>query len=399
MKTKRIFLMVMDSFGIGGAKDAARFGDEGSNTLKSLMETEGFSAPTLGKLGLFHINGVEHDPKQEAPIGAYARVCEQSEGKDSTIGHWELAGIRSDEPLPTYPNGFPDDIIEEFERRTGRKVICNKAYSGTEVIKDYGLQQKETGALIVYTSVDSVMQIAAHTDLIPLKELYRYCEIAREMLSGEHAVGRVIARPFTGDYPYKRTSDRHDYSALPPKTTVLELLKNHGLETLAVGKINDIFAGVGISEAIRSGSNEEGMQVMTSLLGRDFRGLCFVNFVDFDTVFGHRRDTEGYVREVMKLDEWLEGFIRGLHDDDILMITADHGCDPNYKGTDHTRENVPVLVYGKEIKSVNLGERESFSDVAATIADIFEIPYDLNGESFKKDLMGLKLTDWVAYIY
>lgn len=387
MKTKRIFLMVMDSFGIGGAKDAARFGDEGSNTLKSLMETEGFSAPTLGKLGLFHINGVEHDPKQEAPIGAYARVCEQSEGKDSTIGHWELAGIRSDEPLPTYPNGFPDDIIEEFERRTGRKVICNKAYSGTEVIKDYGLQQKETGALIVYTSVDSVMQIAAHTDLIPLKELYRYCEIAREMLSGEHAVGRVIARPFTGDYPYKRTSDRHDYSALPPKTTVLELLKNHGLETLAVGKINDIFAGVGISEAIRSGSNEEGMQVMTSLLGRDFRGLCFVNFVDFDTVFGHRRDTEGYVREVMKLDEWLEGFIRGLHDDDILMITADHGCDPNYKGTDHTRENVPVLVYGKEIKSVNLGERESFSDVAATIADIFEIPYDLNGESFKKDLM------------
>ena len=387
MKTKRIFLMVMDSFGIGGAKDAARFGDEGSNTLKSLMETEGFSAPTLGKLGLFHINGVEHDPKQEAPIGAYARVCEQSEGKDSTIGHWELAGIRSDEPLPTYPNGFPDDIIEEFERRTGRKVICNKAYSGTEVIKDYGLQQKETGALIVYTSVDSVMQIAAHTDLIPLKELYRYCEIAREMLSGEHAVGRVIARPFTGDYPYKRTSDRHDYSALPPKTTVLELLKNHGLETLAVGKINDIFAGVGISEAIRSGSNEEGMQVMTSLLCRDFRGLCFVNFVDFDTVFGHRRDTEGYVREVMKLDEWLEGFIRGLHDDDILMITADHGCDPNYKGTDHTRENVPVLVYGKEIKPVNLGERESFSDVAATIADIFEIPYDLNGESFKKDLM------------
>lgn len=387
MKTKRIFLMVMDSFGIGGAKDAARFGDEGSNTLKSLMETEGFSAPTLGKLGLFHINGVEHDPKQEAPIGAYARVCEQSEGKDSTIGHWELAGIRSDEPLPTYPNGFPDDIIEEFERRTGRKVICNKAYSGTEVIKDYGLQQKETGALIVYTSVDSVMQIAAHTDLIPLKELYRYCEIAREMLSGEHAVGRVIARPFTGDYPYKRTSDRHDYSALPPKTTVLELLKNHGLETLAVGKINDIFAGVGISEAIRSGSNEEGMQVMTSLLGRDFRGLCFVNFVDFDTVFGHRRDTEGYAREVMKLDEWLEGFIRGLHDDDILMITADHGCDPNYKGTDHTRENVPVLVYGKEIKPVNLGERESFSDVAATIADIFEIPYDLNGESFKKDLM------------
>lgn len=387
MKTKRIFLMVMDSFGIGGAKDAARFGDEGSDTLRSLMETDGFSAPTLGKLGLFHINGVKHHTEQETPIGAYARVCEQSEGKDSTIGHWELAGIRSDDPLPTYPNGFPDDIIKEFERRTGRKVICNKPYSGTEVIKDYGTQQVKTGALIVYTSVDSVMQIAAHTDIIPLKELYRCCKIAREILSGEYAVGRVIARPFTGDYPYKRTSDRHDYSALPPKTTVLELLKNHGLETIAVGKINDIFAGVGISEAIRSGSNEEGMRVMTSLLDRDFHGLCFVNFVDFDTVFGHRRNTEGYAREVMQLDAWLNGFMQGMRDDDILMITADHGCDPNYKGTDHTRENVPVLVYGKEIKPGNLGVRESFSDVAATIADIFEIPYDLNGESFKKDLM------------
>ena len=387
MKTKRIFLMVMDSFGIGGAKDAARFGDEGSNTLQSLMETDGFSAPTLGKLGLFHINGVKHHAEQETPIGAYARVCEQSEGKDSTIGHWELAGIRSDDPLPTYPNGFPDDIIKEFERRTGRKVICNKPYSGTEVIKDYGTQQVETGALIVYTSVDSVMQIAAHTDNIPLKELYRYCEIAREMLSGEHCVGRVIARPFTGDYPYKRTLDRHDYSALPPKTTVLDLLKKQGLDTIAVGKINDIFAGVGISEAIRSGSNEEGMHVMTSLLDRDFHGLCFVNFVDFDTIFGHRRNTEGYAQEVMQLDVWLNGFIQGMRDDDILMITADHGCDPNYKGTDHTRENVPVLVYGKAIKPGNLGERESFSDVAATIADIFEIPYGLNGESFKKDLM------------
>ena len=387
MKTKRIFLMVMDSFGIGGAKDAARFGDEGSNTLKSLMETDGFSAPTLGKLGLFHINGVSHNPKQEPTVGAYARACEQSEGKDSTIGHWELAGIRSDDPLPTYPNGFPDDIIKEFERRTGRKVICNKPYSGTEVIKDYGIQQTETGALIVYTSVDSVMQIAAHTDIIPLKELYRYCEIAREMLSGEHCVGRVIARPFTGDYPYKRTLDRHDYSALPPKTTILDLLKKQGLDTIAVGKINDIFAGVGISEYIRSGSNTEGMQVMSSLLNKDFHGLCFVNFVDFDTIFGHRRNTVGYAEEVMRLDTWLSSFIQGMRDDDILMITADHGCDPNYKGTDHTRENVPILVYGKEIKPGNLGERESFSDVAATIADIFEVPYSLNGKSFKKDLI------------
>ncbi|MBE6664894.1 MAG: phosphopentomutase [Ruminococcaceae bacterium] len=387
MKTKRLFLMVMDSFGIGGAKDAARFGDEGSNTLQALCQTEGFSAPTLGSLGLFHIDGVDHTFANSEPIGAYARICEQSEGKDSTIGHWELAGIRSDEPLPTYPNGFPDDIIKELEKQTGRKVLCNQAYSGTEVIKDYGFRQQETGGLIIYTSVDSVMQIAAHTDVIPLEELYRCCEIARKILSGEHCVGRVIARPFTGEYPYRRTSDRHDYSALPPKTTVLDLMKHHGLETIAVGKINDIFAGVGISEAIRSGSNDEGMQVMSSLLERDFHGLCFVNFVDFDTVFGHRRNTEGYAEAVMRLDAWLKGFIRGLREDDILMITADHGCDPDYKGTDHTRENVPLLAYGKSIKPVNIGERESFSDIAATIADLFDIPYNLNGESFKEVIL------------
>ncbi|MBQ3490300.1 MAG: phosphopentomutase [Clostridia bacterium] len=387
MKTKRIFLMVMDSFGIGGAKDAARFGDEGCDTLRSLMRVEGFSVPALDSLGLFHINGTDHSFSKAEPIGAYARVCEQSEGKDSTIGHWELAGIRSEEPLPTYPNGFPPEIIEEFEYRTGRKVLCNKAYSGTEVIKDYAAEQRETGGLIVYTSVDSVMQIAAHTDVIPLTELYRCCEMAREMLSGEHCVGRVIARPFIGEYPYQRTADRHDYSAVPPKTTVLQLLQKHGLDTIAVGKINDIFAGVGISEAIRTGSNDEGMEIMSSLLDRDFHGLCFVNFVDFDTVFGHRRNAKGYAEAVMRLDTWLDGFIRGLREDDILMITADHGCDPGYKGTDHTRENVPLLVYGKAVNPVNIGERESFSDVAATVADLLDIPYDLNGESFKEVLI------------
>ena len=388
MKTKRIFLMVMDSFGIGGAKDAGRFGDEGSNTLHSLARTEGFSAPTLGSLGLFHIDGVEYDGEKTEPIGAYARICEQSEGKDSTIGHWELAGIRSEEPLPTYPNGFPDDIIEKLEQRTGRKILCNQPYSGTEVIKDYGLQHEKTGDLIVYTSVDSVMQIAAHTDVVPLDELYRYCRIAREILSGEHCVGRVIARPFTGEYPYKRTSDRHDYSALPPKTTVLDLLKKNGLETIAVGKINDIFAGVGITEAIRSESNDDGMRIMTSLLERDFHGLCFVNFVDFDTGFGHRRNTLGYAQAVMRLDAWLKGFLCGLREDDVLMITADHGCDPDYKGTDHTRENVPLLMYGKQIKAGNIGERDSFSDIAATIADLFDVPYALNGKSFKEVLRG-----------
>ena len=387
MKTKRIFLMVMDSFGIGGAKDAERFGDLGSDTLRSLIRTEGFEAPTLGSLGLFHIEGVDRALAKGKPVGAYGRLCEQSEGKDSTIGHWEIAGIRSDDPLPTYPNGFPKEIIEEFERRTGRRVICNKPYSGTEVIKDYGKEHLETGALIVYTSVDSVMQIAAHGDIVPLKELYRYCEIGREMLTGAHCVGRVIARPFTGEWPFTRTSGRHDYSAIPPKTTVLDLLKANGFDTIAVGKINDIYAGVGISEAIRTASNEEGMAVAQSLLARDFNGLCFVNFVDFDTSYGHRRNTQGYAEAVMKLDGWLAGFIADMREDDILMITADHGCDPMYTGTDHTRENVPILVYGKEVKPGNLGVRESFSDVAATVADIFEIPYDLNGESFKKDLI------------
>ena len=387
MKTKRIFLMVMDSFGIGDAKDAERFGDPGSDTLGALIRVEGFDAPTLGSLGLFHIDGVDHSLAKGNPVGAYGRLAEQSEGKDSTIGHWEIAGIRSDEPLPTYPNGFPKEIVEEFERRTGRKMICNKPYSGTEVIKDYGKEHLETGALIVYTSADSVMQIAAHGDIVPLEELYRYCEIGREILTGEHCVGRVIARPFTGKWPFTRTPGRHDYSAVPPKTTVLDLLKANGFDTIAVGKINDIYAGVGISEAIRTSSNEEGMEVAYSLLDRDFNGLCFVNFVDFDTSYGHRRNTQGYAEAVMKLDGWLAGFIANMREDDILMITADHGCDPTYAGTDHTRENVPVLVYGKEVKAGNLGARESFSDVAATVADIFEIPYALNGESFKKDLV------------
>ena len=379
--------MVMDSFGIGGAEDAARFGDQGSDTLRSLIRTGHFRAPTLGLLGLFHIDGVERTLAAGEPIGAYGRVCEQSEGKDSTIGHWELAGIRSYEPLPTYPNGFPGEITDELERRTGRRVLCNLPYSGTDVIRDYGKEHLETGGLIVYTSVDSVMQIAAHEDAVPTEELYRCCEIAREILSGEHCVGRVIARPFAGEWPYKRTSGRHDYSAVPPSRTVLDLLKQHGLETIAVGKINDLYAGAGISEAIRTGSNEEGMAVASLLLERDFCGLCFVNFVDFDTVYGHRRNVGGYAEAVMKLDAWLAGFIAGMQRDDILMITADHGCDPTYRGTDHTRENVPVLVYGKEVKPGNLGVRGSFSDIAATVADIFDVPYGLNGESFKKDLM------------
>ena len=387
MKTKRVFLMVMDSFGIGGAADAVRFGDQGSDTLRSLIATGCFVTPNLAKLGLYHIDGMAPCLAKAQPLGAYARLAEMSEGKDSTVGHWEIAGIYADEPLPTYPHGFPDEIIHEIEKRTGRPVLCNGAYSGTEVIKIYGEEHKKTGGLIVYTSVDSVMQIAAHMDVMPLEELYRCCQIAREVLSGEHCVGRVIARPFNGEYPYQRIAGRHDYSAMPPKKTVLELLQKNGLATIAVGKINDIFAGVGVSEAYGTSSNEEGMAVASSLQKKDFTGLCFVNFVDFDTVYGHRRNAHGYAKAVMDLDEWLGDFMLNMNDDDILMITADHGCDPAYIGTDHTRENVPLLMYGRSVLPVNIGTRSSFSDIAATIADIFDIPYDLNGQSFKNKVI------------
>ena len=384
---KRIFLMVMDSFGIGGAADAAAFGDSGSNTLASVMGTKGFSAPSLASLGLFCIDGVNAPFDPGVCSGAYARVCEMSKGKDTTIGHWEIAGIRSDVPLPTYPDGFPEDIIREFEKRCGRGVLCNKPYSGTEVIRDYGREHVKTGKLIVYTSADSVFQIAAHEDVVPVDELYRYCQIARELLTGKNYVGRVIARPFTGEWPYERTSRRHDFSAPPPGKTVLNLLSEAGYATIGVGKIGDVFAGVGITEAIRTSGNDDGMRVCTELLTRDFNGLAFINFVDFDTMYGHRRDVNGYAEAVMRLDAWLPGFLSGMQREDILMITADHGCDPNYTGTDHTRENVPLLVYGRKIRPGNLGTLSTYSDIAATVAAYFDVPYSLNGKSFLNQIL------------
>lgn len=372
----------MDSFGIGGAADAEAFGDLGSNTLASVMKTEGFSAPTLASLGLFRIDGVESPFGSGISSGAYARVREMSKGKDTTIGHWEMAGIRSDVPLPTYPGGFPEAIIREFEKRCGRGVLCNKPYSGTQVIRDYGREHIKTGKLIVYTSADSVFQIAAHEDVVPVEELYRYCRIARELLVGENLVGRVIARPFTGEWPYERTSRRHDFSAPPPGKTVLNLLSESDIETIGVGKIGDIFAGSGITESIRTSGNDDGMRVCLELLSRDFSGLAFINFVDFDMLYGHRRDARGYAAAVMRLDAWLPEFLAGMGRDDILMITADHGCDPNFAGTDHTREDVPLLVYGRKIRPVNLGTLSTYSDIAATIADYFGVSYSLNGNSF-----------------
>lgn len=386
MTYKRVFLIVMDSFGIGGASDAAAFGDEGSNTFLSVSGAENFSIPNLERLGFYHIEGNGASASEEAPIGAYARVAERSNGKDTTIGHWEIAGIYSKEPLPTYPDGFPAEIMEEFERRTGRKAICNKPYSGVKVIADYGREHMETGALIVYTSADSVFQIAAHESLVPVEELYRYCEIAREILVGKHCVGRVIARPFEGDYPFARTSRRHDFSALPPEKTMLNYLREKNFDTICVGKISDIFAGVGVSECIRTSGNDDGMRVTLELADRDFTGLCFVNLVDFDMNFGHRRDIKGYADAVMHFDAWLADFMPRMREDDLLIITADHGCDPGFKGTDHTRENVPLLVYGKGVKPQNLGRRDSYADIAETIADNFETESSGFGKSFLNEI-------------
>ena len=382
MTYKRVFLIVMDSFGIGRASDAASFGDKGSNTFLSVSGAENFSVPNLEKLGFYHIEGNGGSAFADKPIGAYARMAERSNGKDTTIGHWEIAGIYSKDPLPTYPDGFPAEILDEFERRTGRKAICNKPYSGVKVIADYGREHMETGALIVYTSADSVFQIAAHESLVPVKELYRYCEIAREILVGKHGVGRVIARPFEGEYPFARTSRRHDFSALPPEKTMLDYLREKDLDTICVGKISDIFAGVGVSECIRTSGNDDGMRVTLELADRDFTGLCFVNLVDFDMNFGHRRDIKGYADAVMRFDAWLSDFMPRMREDDLLIITADHGCDPGFVGTDHTRENVPLLVYGKGVKPQNLGFRETYADIAETIAENFETESSGFGKSF-----------------
>ncbi len=381
MKDKRLFLIVLDSMGIGAEPDAHLFGDEGSNTLGAIRSHPDFNCPNLEKLGLFNIEGVGGGV--ENPLAAHARMQEASMGKDTTIGHWEIAGVISPKPLPTYPNGFPKEVIDEFERLTGRKTLCNKPYSGTDVIRDYGEEHLKTGALIVYTSADSVFQIAAHEDLVPVAELYKYCEIARELLRGEHGVGRIIARPFEGVHPFKRTSRRHDYSLEPPQKTMLDMLKDGGYDTLAVGKIFDIFVGQGISKSVRTGSNADGMAKTSAYFKEDFNGLCFVNLVDFDMVYGHRNDIAGYAKAMTEFDLWLGGFLENLRDNDFLMITADHGCDPATPSTDHSREYVPMLLYGKNVKPVNLGTRKTFADMSATILDFFGVEKgETKGESF-----------------
>ena len=381
MQTKRVFLIVLDSVGIGAEPDAHLFGDEGSNTLGAVREHINFNCPNMASLGLFNIDGVGGGVAK--PRAAHARLQESSMGKDTTIGHWEIAGVISEKPMPTYPDGLPKDMIERFEALAGVKTLCHKPYSGTEVIKDFGKEHMETGALIVYTSADSVFQIAAHEDIVPIEKLYKYCEIAREMLQGDWGVGRVIARPFEGEYPFKRTSRRHDYSLTPPRPTMLDLLKKNGFETISIGKIYDIFAGQGISEGSRTSSNDDGMQKTMQMLDRDFNGLCFVNLVDFDMLYGHRNDVAGYALALTNFDKWLGEFMPRLNDDDLLIITADHGCDPKTPSTDHSREYVPMLMYGKNVKPVNLGTLPTFSDIAATVLDVFGIKKEgVDGTSF-----------------
>ncbi|MBR6564606.1 MAG: phosphopentomutase [Clostridia bacterium] len=366
---KRVFLIVLDSFGIGAMPDSANYGDFGVNTILSISKSPKFKIENLKKMGLFNIDGVNCGSKEEKPLAAYCRLKELSAGKDTTIGHWEIAGIVSNKPLPTYPDGFPKEVLDEFSRRTGRAVICNKPYSGTAVINDYGDEHVKTGALIVYTSADSVFQIAAHEDVVPLDELYSYCKIAREVLRGEHGVGRVIARPFKGESGnYLRTSNRHDYSLEPPMKTMLDALQVTGFSTIAVGKIYDIFAGQGISEHVYTSGNADGMQKTLEYAKRDFEGLCFTNLVDFDMLYGHRRDIDGYANALSEFDSWLSEFLPLLREDDILMITADHGCDPAYPTTtDHTREYVPLIIYGNKITPKNLGTRDGFYNIAQIV--------------------------------
>ena len=390
MIMKRVFLIVLDSCGAGAMPDSEKFGDVGVHTLRSCASSDKLHIPTLRKLGIGNIDGQDFLGKEENPTGAVARLAERSMGKDTTIGHWEIAGLVSPDPLPTYPNGFPEEVLKAFEEATGRGCLCNLPYSGTDVLRDYGPEQLATGKWIVYTSADSVFQVAAHEELIPLEELYDACHKAREILRGKHGVGRVIARPYVGSAAdgFKRTSNRHDYSLEPPARTLLDAVKESGKASIGVGKIYDIFAGIGTTEHVYNTSNANGMEHTDHYAEQDFEGLCFVNLVDFDMVFGHRRNIDGYANALTEFDTWLGQFLPKLREDDILMITADHGCDPAYTATtDHTREYVPLIVAGPRVKPVNLGTRVGFCDIAATVAELLDVELETEGKSFAREIL------------
>ena len=389
-KKKRVFLIVMDSVGVGELPDATDFGDEGSNTVKAAATSGLLDMPNMKKLGFFNIKGIDdmYDDIPQAPMYAVGRLAERSKGKDTTTGHWEIAGLVSEKPMPTFPDGFPKDFIKDFSLVVGRGMLCNKPYSGTAVIADYGKEHMRTGDLIVYTSADSVFQIAAHESVVPVEQLYEYCKIARNMLQGDLGVGRVIARPFEGEWPYTRTSRRHDFSLVPPKDTMLDVLKRNGYDVLSVGKIIDIFAEKGITEFVRTVNNEDGINKTLEYMDKDANGLVFTNLVDFDMQYGHRNDPQGYAKALSYFDSRLPEILDKLNDDDILMITADHGCDPVTPSTDHSREYIPLVVYGKKLKTgVNLGTRNSFADIGATILDYFGLDVTIDGDSFLKEIV------------
>ena len=387
---KRVFLIVLDSFGVGAEPDAPLFGDVGTNTLGAIAGHPNFRGDNLARLGMFNLDGVTCGTPAAAPIGSYARLREASAGKDTTIGHWEIAGLLSAEPLPTFPDGFPQELLDAFTAKTGYKVLCNKPYSGTDVIRDYGEEHMKTGALIVYTSADSVFQIAANEAIVPVEKLYEICAQARELLTGKYGVGRVIARPFVGDCAanFTRTPRRHDYSLVPPHDTMLDAILAAGKQTIGVGKIHDIFAGHGMTEFVYTTGNTDGLAKTMAYADKEFTGLCFVNLVDFDMLYGHRRDPDGYARALHEFDAWLPDFLAKLGEDDMVIITADHGCDPTYlKHTDHTREYIPMVALGRQVRPVNLGTRPGFCDIAATVAELLDVPYETPGRSFAHEIV------------
>lgn len=386
---RRSIIIVLDSVGIGELPDAFKYGDEGSNTLGNISAAvPDFTLPNMQKLGLGNIDGIKGFYSEKNCIGSFGRMQEMSKGKDTTTGHWEIAGLRLEKPFPVYPDGFPLSIIRSFENAINRKVLGNYPASGTEIIMKLGDEHVRTGFPIVYTSADSVFQIAAHESIIPVDELYKMCEIARNILQGEHAVARVIARPFEGESgSYKRTPGRKDFSLKPIGETVLDLAVKKGLEVKAAGKIEDIFAGQGITFSIHTKNNKEGIEKTIQLLQDNFEGIIFTNLVDFDMLYGHRNDVDGYAKALKEFDNSLPDIIKHLKEDDLLIITADHGCDPTTPSTDHSREYVPLLLYGKNVKNgVNLGTRETFSDVAATVAEYLNIGKTLFGNSFLNEI-------------
>lgn len=386
----RIHLIVLDSVGIGEAPDAEMFGDLGSDTLGHIAEaTDGLNMPNMEKLGLGNIKAVEGISPVSSPKAYYGKLQEASVGKDTMTGHWEIMGLNIDTPFKVYPEGFPDELIAQLEERTGRKVIGNKPASGTEILVELGKEHVETGAIIVYTSADPVLQIAAHEDIVPLEELYKICEIARELtLSPEYLVGRVIARPFIGEIgAFKRTTNRHDYALTPFNRTVMSELKDNGLDVIAIGKIDDIYNGAGVTKAIRTKDNTDGMDKIAAVAEEDFTGLSFLNLVDFDALFGHRRNPRGYGEALEEFDRRLPEVLEKMNNDDLLIITADHGNDPTFPGTDHTREFVPLLVYSPRFetgKELELGT--TFANIGATIADNFSVPIPEFGTSFLSKL-------------